>query len=526
MSKCIIFLVFIPIVTFCQDFITESRRPEAEFHSAINPIDTNNIILASMSNFNPSDQEEATQLSIYYTLDFGSTWMLSEFTGSFFLERSVGDPVVGFDADGNAYLTAFDVDLGALGNQELTVFKSEDGGKVWREAFRYGDSVDKPWMGIDTFQNSQHIGNKYYVLINNESVISNTTEFIATNNDTLINAIELPNGDFVPTVVLRNDGDIFCTNTFWGSRSNDIYIHHFSDGGNSLLSSNLIVSLPNTIQNAPEISIRFQQCAYMAIDNSTGMYAGRIYLAYTSSENNSDSHFDVFLTYSDDEGESWSEPKSVSGSSNDQRNQFYSSIYVSENGRLLIDWYESSDDASLSQTSYKFAISEDGGNTFEEQIANNIAIDYDQLKDVNGGFGIGDYHQSIMTNHTAFLFWNNLEPFSGELKIYYNKVNLSDFSSSINEINPLSDGLLIDLIYPNPILYQKLFFDIESNRNRTVDVVIYSNDGRFIKKEKIELVSGRNTDLFIDLNNLSSGHYFVRFLEGGNFVGSKKFVID
>jgi len=71
-----------------------------------------------------------------------------------------------------------------------------------------------------------------------------------------------------------------------------------------------------------------------------------------------------------------------------------------------------------------------------------------------------------------------------------------------------------------------LFFDIESNRNRTVDVVIYSNDGRFIKKEKIELVSGRNTDLFIDLNNLSSGHYFVRFLEGGNFVGSKKFVID
>lgn len=525
MFRCIIFLVFLPTIIYCQNFVTDSRNPEAEFHSAINPRDTNNIILVTMNNFNPSYQEESTQLSVYYTLDFGSTWMLSEFTGSFFSDRAIGDPVVGFDADGNAYLTAFDVDKGAEGSEQLTVFKSNDGGNGWREVFRYGYDVDKPWMAIDTFQNSLYKGNKYYVLINTESVISFKTEFIATSNDTITNEIELPVGDFVPTVALRNDGDIFCTNTYWGSESNDIYIHHISDGGNALLSSHLIVSLPNTIMNAPQISNRFQQCAYMSIDNSTGEYVGRIYLAYTSSEVDSDNHFDVYLTYSDDEGGSWSTPAPISNSSNDQRNQFYSSIYVSEDGKLLIDWYEESANNSPSETSYKFAISEDGGVTFTEQIANIVTIAYDEIINVSGGFGIGDYHQSVMTNHTAFLFWNNIDSVTGELKIYYTKVDLSDFSSSINEINGVNEGLLIDLMYPNPLQSQQLYFVMRSNRKRNIDIRIDSNDGRLVNKKNIELISGRNDGLLIDLQSLSSGLYIVTFLENGQLLGSRKIIV-
>ena len=120
-----------------------------------------------------------------------------------------------------------------------------------------------------------------------------------------------------------------------------------------------------------------------------------------------------------------------------------------------------------------------------------------------------------MTNHTAFLFWNNIDSVTGELKIYYTKVDLSDFSSSINEINGVNEGLLIDLMYPNPLQSQQLYFDMRSNRKRNIDIRIDSNDGRLVNKKNIEIISGRNDGLLIDLQSLSSGLYIVTFLENG-----------
>ena len=88
-------LTLLSLSTIAQDkIIQDSELAEAEFHTAINPTNSNNIVVVTMHGF-----EDVTDsyFSIYYTKDFGESWKKSDFQGMHDGHTGTGDPVMAFN---------------------------------------------------------------------------------------------------------------------------------------------------------------------------------------------------------------------------------------------------------------------------------------------------------------------------------------------------------------------------------------------------------------------------------------------
>ena len=137
-------LILLSLSVFSQDVIVEdANKPEAEFHAAINPLDNNNIVLATQHDFGG-----VNKVTIYYTTDFGTTWNTSNYNGFPAEYVAGGDPVLSFDAAGNVLL----VNLALTSNDEINTIlsKSTDGGATWSLVSTIAtDPTDKPWLAVD-----------------------------------------------------------------------------------------------------------------------------------------------------------------------------------------------------------------------------------------------------------------------------------------------------------------------------------------------------------------------------------------
>ena len=137
----------------------------------------------------------------------------------------------------------------------------------------------------------------------------------------------------------------------------------------------------------------------MAQDNTLGAYSpyeGRIYAAFVGYINvkvdgfqNPTSNTDIFLTYSDDDGRTWSTPVEVNNDSsntdgitgsnetnlNDQitgNSQYQPAVAVDPTtGTLVISWRDARNDPANTLVATYIATSIDGGNTFSAQVYAN-----------------------------------------------------------------------------------------------------------------------------------------------------------
>ncbi len=324
--------LFFSIVGFSQDAIlNDADHPEAELHAAINPLDTNNIVVVVQYGFGSQD---AFYTHIYYSKNYGLTWNLSDYHGT--ADNSqCGDAVLSFDDAGNLYLV--DLMIDQTNDTVYTILsKSADGGANWEYLKKvvHNDS-DKPWLAIDTFANSSHSGNIYIPVVEEIPML-----YTLNNNFQTIDSLPIPDGDHLPSVVVRRDGTVFTSTVALTDSINTVYVQEYSNGGATIYHSTPIVSFPDYTFNAPDISMRFQPTAYLAVDNSGGKYDGRLYLSYTASEEYSPDYFNVFITYSDDGGQYWSTPHIVHNDAQYNIQQFYSSIYVNDAGTVIMDWYD------------------------------------------------------------------------------------------------------------------------------------------------------------------------------------------
>jgi hypothetical protein len=150
--------VFFAISLHAQDsLVIDAALPDSEFHVAINPTDSNNIIIATMHGGSTGD------MKVYYTLDQGASWQTSPFTGVHPGYQGAGDPVLDFDASGNAYLVNLTISVGF----STVISKSLDGGATWQlETAITQLSTDKPWFAIDRSDSSPYKGNIYLPFVN------------------------------------------------------------------------------------------------------------------------------------------------------------------------------------------------------------------------------------------------------------------------------------------------------------------------------------------------------------------------
>ena len=513
MKKLIISLWILSfgLISVAQDtLINDANLPEAEFHVAINPNDTNNIIIATIHGFGDSNGNNFT---IYYTNDFGVTWQTSDFHGEHVGYSGAGDPVLGFDGEGNVLL----VNLTAQVMDVKTVLsKSEDGGATWSLVSTVASgNTDKPWLAVDRNSSSPNYGNIYIPIVENPLTLYTLDDQYST-----IHSIAIQNGSHLPSACIAKNGDVFLSAVDLTS-PNFVFIAQSTDGGASFEHSTEVVSFPDYAFNAPNISKRFQATVYTAIDNSGGTYDGRLYLSYTASEEVNEDYFDVFLTYSDDNGLTWSTPKIVHSDQQESVQQFYSSLYVNDNGVLILDWYDRKNfDNTNKNTDFFMGISYDGGDTFTELQLNSLYSDFDFVIPSSNNFGIGEYHQLVATDNTAIAFWSDGRTNDQDLNIYMAKVSINNPTTGVEELSTISDKIRITNIYPQPVI-DIVNVDIDIQEKTQLKCLIIDNAGKVMYTSEWKTYDAGQQLLNIPCNFKSGVYYLTLMSEKGYFKSMK-----
>ncbi len=511
-------LLLFSISSYSQEkIVNDGNIPEAEFHVVMNPLDSNHMVIATMQGFD--DEENGNNIVIYYTFDGGDNWSISDFHAVLEGFEGSGDPVLAFDANGDVLLVNL---MGRFTENDVkintVIFRSTDGGNNWEHTVDVVVGLsDKPWVDVDNNPNSEYLGNIYIPVVGftQLSMYSFNSSFEELSN------VTIPDGDALPCVVVGNDGDVFSSTIGLGDTSNVIYLQYYTEGGSKLERSKEVIRIPDYTFGAPWISTRFQPTVYMAFDNSGGIFDGRLYMSYTASEESDRDYFDVFLIYSDDKGESWSEPKVVHQDGLINIQQFYSSLYLNKNGVLIMDWYDRRNHPdSTKLTDFYMGISADGGESFAELQLNTVASDFDDVIP-SYNFGIGEYHQVVASKHSAYSFWSDGRTNDGDLNLYMSKVSIADPSSTV-EISTLSDKVHISSIYPQPAK-DNIYLDIKLKQNMSIQMNIVDNKGRIIwQNSAVNYNQGKH--IITIPTQISSGIYYLNIVSDSGYLKTKKFV--
>jgi len=509
------FLLFLSLYLKAQDQIVQnSETAEAEFHTAINPMDSNNIVVVTMRGF---DNVEDSYFTIYYTKDFGETWEISEFQGMHDGHQGAGDPVIAFNNNGDLTLVHLVVDQDF--NILTVLSESTDFGETWTLKYVDTDSfTDKPWITIDKSPSSPYEGNIYV------PTVSNTVKLLSLNSDyELTSTQSLPGGTHIPSVVTNRSGEVFVSSMDW-SDPIDMYVNIYTDGGNTFEDSTFITTFPDFTFNVDDISSRFQPAPYLAIDNSEGPYSGRLYLSYTGSEEIDPEYFNIFLTYSDDGGLTWTTPKVVHSDTTDSIQQFYSSIYVNDNGVLILDWYDRSNyDNTNLNTDFFMGISYDGGESFTELQLNSESMDFAVAVNAGFEFGIGEYHQLVATNHTAISFWSDGRTNDGDLNIYFAKVNLDNPAVGVEEQSLINDKISVSNIYAQPV-HDQVNFSLQLEKAFNLKFDMMTIDGKLVKEGSWTPYSTGAHDVQIPIS-FPQGTYILQVKSDKGYFKNQKFIV-
>jgi len=515
MQKLLILLCVLSygLVSTAQDIIVnDANLPEAEFHVAINPNDTNNIIIATIHGFGDANGNNFT---IYYTNDFGITWQTSDFHGEHAGYAGAGDPILGFDGEGNVLL----VNLTAQAMEVKTILsKSEDGGATWSLVSNVASgNTDKPWLAVDRNSSSPNYGNIYIPIVENPLMLYTLDDQYNT-----IHSIPIQNGNHLPSVCVAKNGDLFLSTVNLTS-PNFVFMAQSNDGGASFEHSTEVVSFPDYAFNMPDISKRFQPTVYTAIDNSGETYNGRLYLSYTASEEVNENYFNVYLTYSDDNGLTWSVPKIVHSNQQESVQQFYSSLYVNDNGVLILDWYDRKNfDNTNKKTDFFMGISYDGGDTFTELQLNSLYADFDFVIPSSNNFGIGEYHQLVATDNIAIAFWSDGRTNNQDLNIYMAKVSIDDPTTGIEELSTISSNISVSTIYPQPV-GNFVNVDIDIRKKAKLKCIIVDNAGQIVFSDTWKTYYVGKQLMNIPCN-FKSGIYYLTLMSNNGYFKSLKLI--
>jgi len=531
MNKLFLLSTFILIYfvnSFGQDaMVNDASVPESELHAAINPIDTMNIVVAAIHDFASDDGN----ISVYYTLDFGNTWQQSSFHGIPPTNyEGAGDPVLKFDALGNVYLTNLSADVYGSGEPPVHTIMSysTDKGATWQSLIANNETGnDKPWLAVDNNPASPHYGKKYVItIINNENAKITTFD---SNNAVIVNSVTVFPGISVhlPNIECANNGNVFVS--AYAQDNSSIIIAKSTDGGQTFGTYSTItsVSLEPNDDNIIGIPDRLQLSPCIAVDNSGGTNNGRIFLTYTDietgSSGGSNTVLDTYLTWSDDEGESWTTPKILNAGATANTQQYYSNIFINKQGEILFGWYDRRNDSNHKNTDFYLGVSKDGGETVSEIKITSASSDFSLIGSLNNNFGAGEYCQTVATANTAIPFWADGRTNNGDVNIYFAKVNIDNPSSGIREISSISNKINISTVFPNPVI-NNAEVDINLKQKTNINCKIIDIYGKKVKQIQPKSFTAGNNKMILPLENLQKGIYFIRFTSSNDFIKTIKVI--
>lgn len=545
------------------DALSNSEETESEIHAAVNPLDSNNIIVGAMK-FSADNILASLTFPIYYTKDFGSTWQLSEFNGTnnmpvLTLVAGGGDPIIVFDDEGVAYLSWLTLSIGIdlKIKAELLWAMSEDGGATWTQqpnpldegeladiAATSGKLPDKEWMASD-LSDSEHRGNVYvaYAYINSADTTYNIlVKTKDADSETFGAAVDVNPEElaFAQFTSIDVDAKGIVHVMFAGATVEDevLSLYHVAseDGGATFsepvkISSLHLQCFPPGQGECGIVGIdpnRVYPCPHLRVDKSGGPNDGNLYAVWTAdgiTDQKTDG-LDIYYAKSEDRGQTWSQPIILNNNTDETSHQFFPSLDVNRRGDLVVTWYDRRNDANNEFTDYYMTISRDGGDTFEPDFAvSTEASDFSMIGQANGNFGVGEYTQVVTTEGYALPFWADGRTNDGNIEVFTSLIPLAqDQTTNVNDVIAISSPLSIQSVFPNPV-HDIANVDIRLREPMQIQVKLFSNDGKVQRTYPAWNFGSGAQRLQLDVRGIAAGPYWLA-IRTAHGIKTKAIVIE
>ena len=539
-----------PSPTGSVDVPVSSDIPESEIHAAINPADSNNLVVAAMRVDN-----NGLNFPIYYTKNFGQTWEQSLFQpfpyDSNVLIAGGGDPVLTYDANGKLYLSWIDLYVPRSAQNKsyegMYWASSTDGGETWQRAAdgyigkdsgsaNTGPTTfdDKEWLTVDR-TNSPYRNTLYAAWIH----------FGGPNDlNGIVVRRKLPGADSMEPAVQVSSSNLAGVQftslgidahggvhvTYYGTIDGvtySLYHAYSSDGGSTFQPEVKIadMDLPQSSADALQDSIfgirtnGTYPCPHLSIDTAG---TGDLYTVWGALGTTTNLHHgaNIYFSRSTDNGLTWSDPSIVN---NDRANtdqlhytdHFYPSIAVNARGLVTVTWYDRREDTSNVVGRYYVAQSTDHGLTWTNYPVASRPMDFSAVGNQNFGFGIGEYTQVLMTPNYTIPFWADDRAEDGSVHIYtaFFPMNSSGIQTptngviQANRISSISTGVELLDNYPNPFTSQtKLAFKVNARTNARLYVT--NTLGQTVASILNGVATEGEHDFTFDASKFASGIYY------------------
>jgi len=407
--------------------VSNECGPQSETYITINPANTRNLAAGSNEIFR-------LPMRGYFSSDGGKTWGGVDAP----LPPAIGngidfgsDPSLAFDRYGNLYYSYIVVFFGngnGINGTEMGVAKSTDGGKSYGSVTYFDFSGgsdhfnDKPMITTDNASASPFRDNIYVAWDAASGGSTGGGIRVAHSNDhgatfTSVRADD-PSGPgraigAVPFV--GNNGELYVA---WNDyAANTIAFNRSFDGGLTWDKQRVVASkvAPFDIGIPAESFRRALVYPSCDVDRSTSAHRGRLVCSWTDLAGNGTS--DIFVSYSDDKGSTWSLPKPATDQLPFAVDRFnhWESIDPT-NGVVNISFYDTRNDTTgfRYMTDTYLSRSSDGGATFAPNIrvstASSNEHDCDGLfpcSSINYGNQQGDYEGLVAFGGIAHPVWTD-----------------------------------------------------------------------------------------------------------------------
>ncbi len=370
----------------------------------VDPTNSNRVLAGSVLN------------NLYVSEDGGRSWSKDRLESSYGV---YGDPVLVANYKGDFFYAHLSDPKGrAYASEEfldrIVIQRSEDGGKNWTDGSytlpRSPKDQDKQWLAIDPNDNTIYITWTEFDLYDSNDPDDHSRILFSKsidNGDTwsepfTLSGLEgncLDNDQTTEGAVpcVGKNGEVYVA---W-SYDEKIYFDRSFDKGNTWLDKDIIVcdQPGGWTYDIPGI-MRCNGMPITCTDRSSSPNSGRIYINWSDQRNGTDDT-DIWITSSDDRGNTWTEPRRVNGDPN-RCHKFLTWMDVDQStGYIYIVYYDRRNHTDR-QTDVYLAMSQDGGKTFVESKINKSSFT------PNTNVFFGDYNDISAENSVVRPIWTEL----------------------------------------------------------------------------------------------------------------------
>ncbi len=507
---------------------TNTQIQEAEAFIAINPTDSNNLVLSFMRQ-DPNNFQASLTFPVYFSLDGGNTWELSDMDSKAIFDQDYpgafiaggGDPVFAFDKNGKLYFSwiylgisnfttltgemsmnwAYSLDKGAtfqvspgsqhfIGRGSLNLVTQELGPD-------FDGVFDRQWMDVDRsggandgrlYVSALFVPNATTALAGNGTIVKFKEATVDSFSTIHLPVATTPNSQFSNLIVSEN-GTVHVS--FATLDSNNIAVYH-AKSSNGMPFTTVKVADANDL-----FKVGVHDRANAAV--SLGVYKQNVFIAWSDSTT---AGTRGFFAVSKDNGDSWTHTDIATLVPDAGTICLMPTVAVNQQGHVTLAWYNQN---LAGQYVYYTAVSTDDGTTFTNSTpVASAATDFSAYQSTEF---FGDYYNTITHNCKSYSVWSDGRNQSGP-KMYFAIINQCENSVGIPDINPVTNLISVQTIYPNPVK-EKAFIQIYAEKETPIKVEWKTTEGKSLSSQSYNLPPGKQT-LFMDgLAQLSSGLYIL-----------------